>query len=794
MRDHSPTPDLSSTAPRWRRELAVQALVLLAMIGVFFPGVFLRGERATGADLLFQSPPWNAYAPADYSGPGNAIMPDIVTAMLPYYALTQQALAHGQWPLWNPLEMAGMPLLANCQSAVLYPPRLLHAILDLHTATSCYYLLKLWLCGMTAFLCARGLGVGLFGARFFSIAWAFNGFNLVWCYWPLPDVSAWLPVLFYGVEMAVRQQVRPAIFGVAAGGALMLLAGHPESAFTQALGAGLYLALRLALATAPPRALLRAALACAAGWILALGVTAAQWMPFIEYLLNSYTLHTRSGDSFENVIPPMGLLTLFVPRFLGTNADGAFWGDNTFNLHAYYPGLVTWAGIFAAFALLRRREQRPMIGALFLAAAICTLWAFNVPGITDIFQVPGIHALRRNYNIAFAVFAACLLGAYGLEAFLAARERRLAWAGIALGGAMACAVVYVGHDFTASLARMKGMAPYVQTQLLTAAVFAVLALAVLAFATRLRRAHAAAGAVLILLFADLAWNLHGMNPTVPPAHIFPETALTKALRALPQPARVQAGAGYVASGLLVPYGIEDWLGYDGLYPDRVLRFNVAMGPEIWKAAEPICAIPWYLRNPEIAAHAKASVLGQNEEPFPVTDSAYFERVAAHDGLELYRNKKALPRAYVAGAVEAFPDRDAIFAALKRETFVPGAVVYTEDLPAGALPQTPGPAGSAEITEYTPNRVRLRVQAERPAALVLSDAWYPGWRATVNGKDATIFPAYYAFRSVLVPQGGNEVVFEYFPRSFQLGLAVSIATMLASLAAVFIAFPRRASPQ
>lgn len=769
-------------APRWPRELLQQGGLLIAVLAIFFPGVFFRGELASGADLLFESPPWEAHAPAEHRV-GNEVMPDIVTAMVPYYALTQQALNQGQWPLWNPLEMAGMPLLANCQSAVFYPPRLLHSFMDLHTATSCYYLLKLWLCGMTAYACARGLGLGRFGARFFSLAWAFNGFNLVWCYWPLPDVSAWLPVLFYGVEMAARGCFRRGTFGVAAGGALMLLAGHPESAFTQALGAGVYLAFRLLAGMTPPRVLARAVLACGIGWVLALGLTASQWLPFLEYLVNSYTLHERSGHDFGNFIPMIGVMTFFVPRFLGTNADGNFWGDNTFNLHAYYPGLITWAGLFLAVALLRVRAHRPMVLGLLFAALLCTLWAFGTPGVPNLFMLPGLHALRLNYNIAFAVFAACLLGAAGLEAWMAQAPRCGMALTLVLGTAASLALIYLAYEFIAPLAASMKVLDQAHRTLREAGVIALLSVTAVLLVVPLallKRPRTAAVTLLAMLVFDLHFSLYGMNPTLPREQIFPDTPLITRLRELPAPARVQAGAGYVASGLFVPYGIEDWLGYDGLYPDRVLRFNKELGTDIWLAAEPICSIPWYLQNPKLAAMSDDAMVYRSTKTFPAEDADYFERVGEEDGLALYRNKKALPRAYVVGAVRALPDREAVFEALGSPEFRPGTEVLSEAVPPGALPTAPGPAGSAEVVEHTPNRVRIRVQAERAGALVLSDAYYPGWRATVGGAEAKIFPAYYAFRAVLVPVGASEVEFSYFPRSFQVGMAISVGTALLSV--------------
>ena len=782
---------MDDSQPRWLREVVSQGLLLILLLGVLFPGVFLRGEVASGADLLFRTAPWSAQAPANRVDADNPIMSDIVAAMTPYYAATAQSLAQDQWPLWNPLEMSGLPLLANGQSAVLYPPRLLHVVLDLPHATSWYFLLKLWLCGMTAFLCARGIGMGPLAARVASVAWAFNTFNGVWCYWPLPDVSAWLPILFYGVEMAARGRLRASIFGVASGGALMLLAGHPESAFAQALGAGVYLLLRLGLSWTGPREFVRAAGICLGGWVLALLLTAAQWLPLVEYILHSYTLNERSGEDYGNYIPPMGAVTFFIPRFLGTNAERNLWGDHTHNLYSYYSGVLVLIAVGLALPLLTCRRTRPMAGGLLGACLICVLWAFAMPGLSAIFKLPGLHALRINYNIAFAVFAMTMLGAQGLEHFIRTPRRASAWVGAGGMVLLGVGVVSLCYNFNFDYLRMSGHLAYVQRQMATGAVVLVFSLVLLALATRARFAHAAGWGLLSLLIVDLIWALHGINPTMPPKLAYPPTALTDHLRSLPKPARVQVGTGYIPSGLMVPYGVEDWLGYDGLYPERIMRFTKAMGQQIWTSAEPICSTPWYLRNPAFAK-AGASSMFHAAEQFPVTDTKRFELVTTLDGIEVYRNKLALPRAYVAGAVTTLPDSTAVFQSLMREDFVPGTVVYTAEPPAAALPSKVGIAGNAEVTSLTPNQVEIRVKAERPAALVLSDAYYPGWRATVNDVETPIFPAYHAFRAVLIPEGESRVVFHYFPPSLKIGLALSVVGMIAGSALALWSL-RRAIP-
>ena len=65
-------------------------------------------------------------------------------------------------------------------------------------------------------------------------------------------------------------------------------------------------------------------------------------------------------------------------------------------------------------------------------------------------------------------------------------------------------------------------------------------------------------------------------------------------------------------------------------------------------------------------------------------------------------------------------------------------------------------------------------------MFLSDTYYPGWIVRVDGKEDTIYRANYAFRAVRVPEGEHEVVFKYEPESVELGLRITVGTLIAVL--------------
>jgi hypothetical protein len=86
--------------------------------------------------------------------------------------------------------------------------------------------------------------------------------------------------------------------------------------------------------------------------------------------------------------------------------------------------------------------------------------------------------------------------------------------------------------------------------------------------------------------------------------------------------------------------------------------------------------------------------------------------------------------------------------------------------------TSGP-GTVVFRQVEDDVLRLQATARQPAMLFLADLAYPGWKAYVDGKETQIYRADYLFRSVFVPAGEHTVELVYRPRSFRLGLLVTL---------------------
>jgi hypothetical protein len=101
-----------------------------------------------------------------------------------------------------------------------------------------------------------------------------------------------------------------------------------------------------------------------------------------------------------------------------------------------------------------------------------------------------------------------------------------------------------------------------------------------------------------------------------------------------------------------------------------------------------------------------------------------------------------------------------------------------------------------VLNETPNRLVVQLTSSSPGWFLLSDVWYPGWNAWVDGKRVPVLKADYLFRAVRVDKGEHQITMAYSPKSFWIGLAISLITgfLLAGFTVGILLDRRKASYQ
>ncbi|MBI4874849.1 MAG: YfhO family protein [Acidobacteria bacterium] len=386
------------------------------------------------------------------------------------------------------------------------------------------------------------------------------------------------------------------------------------------------------------------------------------------------------------------------------------------------PFLGGAAAFLAAVGVLagRHRQASRLFVCLAAAGVLLALGSWNVFHGLLYAVLPLIEKARVPARaIVLFSLAAAPLAALGLDAVLDRKDD--AWirrAGRAAG--LLGALLFV---LGVVLALVRRQLPDDRLAFLTLAL--LLAAGVVAAWRAGQAGRRLAGAVLCLLVtAETGYVAqHGFTSLVEPGRVLPWRQLTSAddvaqfLRRQPQPFRVDVGDSDY------PGNFGDWYGFDSAAGFAAsVTANIFHARQYDEASSNLLAITYSVRR---------------EADRPEQELLY----ASPSGLKVFRNPKAYPRAWVEGACAG---------------------------------------GQVRVGELHTGRATLDVRTNCGGMVVLADTWFPGWKATVDGRPARIQQVHGALRGVPVGAGEHRIRMEYFPRSVAVGGAMTAAGMLAAL--------------
>ena len=161
---------------------------------------------------------------------------------------------------------------------------------------------------------------------------------------------------------------------------------------------------------------------------------------------------------------------------------------------------------------------------------------------------------------------------------------------------------------------------------------------------------------------------------------------------------------------------------------------------------------------------------------------------------IFENKSALPRAFTVplGGLEVYGAINDQLGRLRNPEFDPRQSVIAATMPVSLKDlkdSAPSPGSllnsNVEMTQSHINDLSFHTITPRPSILVVSQTYYPGWKASVDGTDVEVFPVNIALTGIALPSGAHEVRFEFRPASFKIGTAVTLLSTVLLVAFILI---------
>lgn len=546
--------------------------------------------------------------------------------------------------------------------------------------------------------------------------------------------------------------------------ASQVVGGHPQFVVLS-LAFVTPLAVAVALRAQRPR---RLALALGAA-LLAAAMAAAVWLPALLY--GTHTLRAVGGfavrTSLEWSIRAGDLLALAWPHAVGFGG-AAYWGGLRATDFSHSLGMV--GALLACAGLLAGGSARGMAWTLGATGAAAAMLAFGsrLPVVGEAFQrIPPFNIFRTPVGWLLIVqLAGALLAARGLDGLFARRTI----APLVAGG-IACAAIAallalapgpwaavwesVGARPAGSLAAIRHLALGLGGVALALGAAALAAHRVSArwsgVLPGLPVAAAAAGLlVLVVPVLRASGGSRDALRSPAPTALARAAAETPLYRAHPSDRAGWFSNSWVAWRARQPAGLH---GAVPLYWEQAFRKRLLMDDDFVRG----CAVRFTTAHP--AARP---------------DSVRF--VPRADGV--YERLTPLPRAYAAGRTVGLPGLDALKTAVWDTAWEPEVTAYV----AGAGEKLyPGSADAVIAWERDdPDHLELRVSAAAEAFVVIADAFFPGWTATLDGVRLPIVRVNHVLRGVAIPAGEHRLEMRYVPEGWEAGLALSRTAWVAFL--------------
>jgi hypothetical protein len=686
--------------------------------------------------------------------------PDMANQVLPWFQFQAGEWHKGHFPIWDPFEWAGQSLIGQAQPGVAYPPNWILFLMPLRdgwirqTYLHWYFVLIHYMAGLFCYLLCRDLKLGrpaslLAGAAFGITGWMGS------TDWPqMLNGGVWAPIVFLFLLRVVRGQ-RTLVSGALAGTFLgvAFLSGHHQIPIYITLSSGgvwLYCIFRDRRGRA---SILQAA--ALFGLFLVL-VSALQMLPAYEYGKLAERWVGANDPVGWNTPVPYSVHTNF--GFYPSSLIGMLLPGIARNANAYVTMTIAALAFLAIVCGWRDRMVRIM-ASVALGGLIFSFSGFAVLHGIVYALVPMVEKARSaSFGIFIFHFGVITLSAFAVDLYLKTPEfwvRRVAWS---LTGI--CVTV-----FFLELAISMTQVPrgYDYDRMAAAACYGLL-LAALLYAWRYGHIQPNTGIalaiLLLLLQAGLETGFAWPNKEKPSEYLkkmSENTDIVDFIRKQPKFVRLEV------DDQEIPYNFNDWQGFDSLNGYLAsLTTNIGHVQGDYRARMVFGVNLWIGKKP----------LRENQQ----------ELFVGKSGLKIYLNPEAYPETWIVHDAVGIRSDAVLDTFQKYDLQQMRGITFVPELQAPKLDKCSAQEWS-EVTRRSSTGVTIEATLGCTGMVILDDAYYPGWEATVDGAPAQIHEAYGMIRGVVASAGRHRIEMKYRPKSVYLG---ALLTGLGFLGACLLA--------
>ncbi|MDO8657196.1 MAG: YfhO family protein [Candidatus Levybacteria bacterium] len=675
----------------------------------------------------------------------------MTTGSLPLKTLLASDLKNHQLPLWSEKTYAGHPVLAETTTGALFPLSItLFYLFPTNFAYNLEMTIVFFLTGFFTYIFCRSIKLSNQASLFPSLAFTFSGFFITHIINDIIlDAIVWFPLSLFLIEKLYQTlKLKYSIFlGIIF--SFQILSGNAQMAFYCIFISALYFLFKLFFN--PQKKKLYPLFCFSVAIVIAFSLSAIQLIPTFEYLKLSNRSSGLKAETIEEFpYHPQELITFILPNIYGNPRGdtynppfpvrGIFW-ENT-----AYVGILTL--ILALLSILKIRKNNQIFFYFLLVFSLLLALGKYSP-LNTLLLLPPFNFFRiPSRFLFFSSFSLIILAGLTMDMFLkkikSIRHRYIIGAIITL--IVLTDLFIFGYNYNSVYSAKQWTSPS-QTAEFIKQDLSFFRIYNIDLSTNYKE-HP---------FRKARLKANGWSSDLKPYYyllnwIIPKTNLTYGLN--------HAGATFALN-------LKRSEKFDLLIGENILELD---GNE--KKISPLSL-------------KLLSLLGIKYfiSPDLINQDNIILKFSTNNSIEptfrVYENTNVLPHAFLVSNSKVITDENHILNELKKENFDPLKTVILEkqvelntknnlDIKKDKI---------ISITEGKNGNVKIKAQTSNPSFLVLTDTYYPGWKAIVNGKEEEILKADYRFRAIKLNPGENNIEFIYDPLSFKIGAVITGTTIL-----------------
>ena len=751
---------------------------------------------------------------------------DQLRIYFPTYHVTWEQVRQFKLPFWNPYSFSGQPHVGELQSSVFYPLNFLAFFLDFVEFWHVFRVTPTILASFFTFIYLRNLKVSSVAAVFGAITFGFSPFILTWGEEQVntPHAIIWLPLVFYSIDRLLKTKNTLFLGIIAFSVAFSVFAGFIQLTMYMLIFALGYLIWRVG-----PKGVLKSLWfwLVVGAFVIGMAISAMQLVPSAELYFHSARSSVFLKETlYSFLLPPETLFTYLASDLFGNPVTYNFFRRGS---ALYYEGIMfvgIAALVFGLFAVFFAKQNK-LAKFLTLSGLFALVFTLALPTSKILLwlPIPILSSSIANRLLFIPTFCLAVLAAIGMDRWLTRDGKGITKITVFLSSLYLAFFIYLffvrfyGFPYFGSGTILERNAAGITLRNLIIPFGIFVGTSLLIFLGNFRARSKKVYAVVITLVAlgHIFYFSQKYSSFSNKEYIFPQT---------PEITFIKNNQGNfrgwgVAEGRLENNFASFWgvfwpEGYKSLNILSYAQFtDVMQGNNLENFNFRSDAGLGIGETQELLANSGRrkliDLLGIKYVIAPkvsgdVIKNHNFSKVfeSEESKFAVWENETVLPRAFLASNYKGRPDifspgeseqmdkekqgRKLILSKLKQDDFDYRNVLVLEK-PSPISTQLG--SGSAQIVSYKPDEIIIKTSSGEQKLLFLSDNFYPGWKAKIDGVETEILRANYTFRAVPLISGEHYVVFYFDSDTFKIGVLISlIGIMSLSLTLLCLIYFRR----